>query len=155
MSKRQFILRLDPNDPAEARLIQRLEYARQTTWGGVQRVLKEALLQYTKGPQAPEEAVSEAGEIPPGLPEPEAPRHLLDAIRQVNPGIAPHAAQALATSEPLRNIRALYAAFSAFSPDVLTEIEALLLRELISRIEALLHEAADKRQPIRQILNQE
>ena len=88
MSKRQFILRLDPNDPDEARLIERLERARKTTWGGVQRVLKEALLQFTKGTQAPTGVTSA---VPVKAPQQEKVSQGEAASRWPGPG--PHGAR--------------------------------------------------------------
>lgn len=144
MTRKQFLVRLDPQDPIEARLIHALEQARKE-WGGVQRALKEALMRYY--------GVSLEGTTPvASVSEAPVPSLLLKSLRRVIPGLAPHAAEAMAASEPLRNIRALYAVLEDFSPDTLTEVEALLLQVAVGYIHGLLEQAAAQRQPIRQIL---
>ena len=151
MSKRQFILRLDPDDPIEARLIARLERARRAAWGGVQQEIKRALLQSEGNPPSP----GAETETPATPEKTEPPASLVNALEQAISGINPHAARAMAASEPLRSVRALYVALEAFSPDSLTETEALLLNVAAQRIRSLLDTAAATRQPIRQILTQE
>jgi len=142
---RQYLLRLNPDDPEDRVLITSLDEA-GNEWGGVQRLLKEAVAQRALAAAPAASVTVEVAE------EASPPASLIAALKAVMPDAAPHAAQALAASEPMRKVRALYAALDGFSPDALTETEALLLRELQRRIEALLHEAADRRQPIRQIL---
>ena len=151
MSKRQFILRLDPDDPIEARLIARLERARQAAWGGVQQEIKRALLQSEGNLPSPRRET----ETPATPEKTEPPASLVNALEQAISGINSHAARAMAASEPLRSVRALYVALEAFSPDSLTETEALLLNVAAQRIRSLLDTAAAARQPIRQILTQE
>ena len=148
MSKyKQYLLRLNPQDPHDAALIERMEAARQE-WGGVQRVMKAALLHYHDTKQPHESLTPAAQPAPP-------PAALLEDLARVVPNLAPAAARAMADSPPLRHIRALYAALEAFAPDALTEIDALLLQTVSERVRAVLDQAADQRQPIRQILKTE
>ena len=141
MSKyKQYLLRLNPQAPHDAALIERMEAARQE-WGGVQRVLKDALQHYHTG-QQPE--VREAHDNSPALPA-----ALLEDLTRAVPNLTSTAAQAMAASPPLKTMRSLYAALEAFTPDTLTEIDALLLRAVTGRIADVLEKAAAGRQPIR------
>lgn len=138
---KQYLLRLNPQDPEDAALIARIEAARRE-WGGVQRIMKAALLHY-RGTKQPQESLAPAAQpVPP-------PAALLEDLARVVPNLAPAAAQAMADSPPLRPMRALYAALEAFTPDALTEIDALLLQAISERIRGVLDQAADQRQPIR------
>ena len=138
---KQYLLRLNPQAPRDAALIEYMEAAR-SEWGGVQRVMKAALSCYhTEHPISTQPA-----------PRPAA---LLEDLSRTVPNLTPTAAKAMADSPPLRHIRALYAALEVFTPDTLTEIDALLLRAVTGRIADVLEKAAASRQPIRQILEKE
>ncbi len=137
---KQYLLRLNPQNPEDAALIEYMEAAR-AEWGGVQRVIKDALTHYHLRRQG--NTVSQ-----PASP----PTSLLEDLARAVPNLAPAAAEAMADSPPLRPIRALYAALEAFSPQSLTDIDALLLQLTAARIHNLLENAASQRQSIRQIL---
>ena len=147
---KQYLLRLNPQAPEDAVLIARMEAARKE-WGGVQRVMKDALLHYRTDDQE-SQGDAAAPAQPAQLPTPPA---LLEDLARAVPNLAPAAAQAMANSPPLRPMRAFYAALEAFTPDSLAEMDALLLQAVVERIQALLKEAAASRQPIRQILEKE
>jgi len=141
MSKyKQYLLRLNPQDPEDAALIARLDAAGKE-WGGVQRMIKNALARYQDAAQS--------------SPSPAPSTALLEDLSRAVPNLSPAAAEAMAGSPPLRHIQALYAALDAFSPQSLTEIEGRLLQTAIDRIQALLNEAAERRQPIRAILQEQ
>ena len=135
---KQYLLRLNPEDPEDATLIARIEEARGE-WGGVQRVMKTALSCYHAEQPTSTQSISR----PPAL---------LEDLSRAVPNLTSTAAKAMADSPPLRHIRVFYLALEAFTPDALTEIDALLLQAAAERIRSLLEEAAANRQPIRQIL---
>ena len=137
---KQYLLRLNPQDPEDAALIARMEAARGE-WGGVQRVMKTALLHYHTE-QSHESLTPAAQPVPP-------PAALLEDLSRAVPNLTSTAAKAMADSPPLRPMRALYAALEAFTPDALTDIDALLLQAISERIRGVLDQAADQRQPIR------
>lgn len=140
---KQYLLRLNPQNPEDAALIEYMEAAR-AEWGGVQRVMKDALTRYHLRRQR-----NTASR--PASP----PVSLLEDLAHAVPNLAPAAAEAMADSPPLRPIRALYIALEAFTPQSLTDIDALLLRLAAERIHSLLENAASQRQSIRQILERD
>jgi len=152
MSKkyRQFILRLDPNTPQDAKLIAHLDSARRT-WGGVQQFLKNAALSALPDGEGGKDAIRAAREFP-DTPSKEPSAMMTNALRRAMPTASESALLAMASSNPLANMRALYAALETFSPASLTETEAKLLQVFCDDVNRLLQTAAQERLPIRKII---
>lgn len=143
---RQFLLRLDPEDPEDALLIEALDKARAQRYGGVQRFLRRAV----------SAAVEQGIAVGEALENTDAPvsQALLDALGKVLPQSPPEVHSTIARSTPLRAARMLFAALDTLSPETMSELDALLLREAVNKINEVLDAAAHRR-PIREKLEEQ